>query len=306
MKCEPHVGTSISTIQDPDGYHFFAVLGEESTQNEAFQCCGAPLIDAMLEGQHACLFAYGQTGSGKTFSLLGAEGGKNPHKLNGVVPLVVAELFRRFASLEVQGVKCKLSASFIEVSNERVRDLADDLGLDGQPPILGMRQTPSGPVFINKRTKKVGARSVKIESSRALLEMVESALKKRVTDANQYHEHSSRSHALLTLALEKRTGTTSQLTTIIMVDLAGSETYWHRVPHQQINVSLLALGRVLTALAKKQAYVPYRDSVLTRLLQGVLEGGGWTCMLACVHPGTDFAGETQAVRSRAIVVRPSA
>ena len=66
-------------------------------------------------------------------------------------------------------------------------------------------------------------------------------------------------------------------------------------PHAKINVSLLALGRVLTALAKNHSHVPYRDSVLTRLLQGVLGDGGATCMLACIHPGESHAAETGAV-----------
>ena len=34
-----------------------------------------------------------------------------------------------------------------------------------------------------------------------------------------------------------------------------------------INKGLLALGKVITALAQRQAHVPYRDSKLTRMLQ---------------------------------------
>ena len=53
-----------------------------------------------------------------------------------------------------------------------------------------------------------------------------------------------------------------------MVDLAGSETF-HDSSAQNvaINEGLLALGKVLTALANEDAHVPYRDSPLTRLLQ---------------------------------------
>jgi hypothetical protein len=61
-----------------------------------------------------------------------------------------------------------------------------------------------------------------------------------------------------------------QTTSIHLVDLAGSEQYNHTMPHAKINVSLLALGRVLTSLAKGHSHVPYRDSVLTRLLQVLL------------------------------------
>ena len=51
---------------------------------------------------------------------------------------------------------------------------------------------------------------------------------------------------------------------------------------------------MLSALAHRQSYVPYRDSVLTRLLQPVLEKGGSICMLACIHPGPESAGERDA------------
>ena len=59
-----------------------------------------------------------------------------------------------------------------------------------------------------------------------------------------------------------------------LVDLAGSE-YAKAIDisskrlreSTNINQSLLTLGRVITALRKKQKRIPYRDSKLTRLLQ---------------------------------------
>ena len=253
------------------------------------------MIDALLDGQQACLFAYGQTGSGKTFSLLGAEGGKNPHKLNGIVPQIVSELFRRFSSLENQGIKHYIWASFVEVYNERIRDLCDEPDKYGNQPYLGIRETKDGPVFISSGARPIGEATVPVHSSRALLQVIEGALAKRVNSANDYHDHSSRSHAMLTLKLEKRVGTTSQTNSLLLVDLAGSESYNSVMPHAKINVSLLALGRVLKSLAKGQSHKPYRDSVLTRLLQPILEKGGSMCMLACIHPGAAYAGETNAV-----------
>ena len=290
--CEPHVGSTISTSLQPQPAEFSSVLGPESTQREAFLTCGMPMLEAVLDGQRACLFAYGQTGSGKTFSLLGAEGGKNPHKLDGIVPQIVSELFRRFAGLEAHGIKYNMWATFVEVSNEKARDLIADPNRYGEQPVLEVRaQKAGGGTAIDA----LDAATARVHSSRALTELIEGALARRVTEANDYNEHSSRSHALLTLTLERRAGRTSQTTSLHLVDLAGSETYNHQQPHAKINVSLLALGRVLTALAKGHAYVPYRDSTLTRLLQGVIGGGGSTCMLACVHAGKGNAGETHAV-----------
>lgn len=89
-----------------------------------------------------------------------------------------------------------------------------------------------------------------------------------------------------------------------LVDLAGSE----RVKRTgsdglrfkegvHINKGLLALGNVISALGdetkrKEGVHVPYRDSKLTRLLQGSLGGNSRTVMISCVSPADINAGET--------------
>lgn len=145
--CDPHVSTHIKTDINRNGFTFATVLGQESTQREAYLECGLPMLEAALQGQRACLFAYGQTGSGKTFSLLGAEGGKNPHKLDGIVPQMASELFRRFAQLESQGIKYNMWASFIEVHNEKARDLIFEGDPEYEQPVL----------YVPTPAEKVGA-----------------------------------------------------------------------------------------------------------------------------------------------------
>tara|TARA_B110000208_G_scaffold52296_1_gene68659 strand:+ start:2042 stop:4942 length:2901 start_codon:yes stop_codon:yes gene_type:complete len=79
--------------------------------------------------------------------------------------------------------------------------------------------------------------------------------------------------------------------TLTLVDLAGSERLAKSESSGQrllealsINSSLSALGKVAMSLNRGLEYVPYRDSKLTRLLQGSLGGNSYTTLLATLHP----------------------
>ena len=82
-----------------------------------------------------------------------------------------------------------------------------------------------------------------------------------------------------------------------VIDLAGSESFsfTEDSPIRGINAGLVALGRVLMAMADKATHVPYRDSVVTQLLSGVL-GGERPClmeMLCCLSPNAKHWHESR-------------
>ena len=84
-----------------------------------------------------------------------------------------------------------------------------------------------------------------------------------------------------------------------LVDLAGSECIGKSGAKEQrakeagkINQSLLTLGRVINTLVDRSAYIPYRDSKLTRLLQESLGGRSKTCIIATVSPAMSEYEET--------------
>eukprot|EP01017_Pseudomicrothorax_dubius_P029242 TRINITY_DN3534_c0_g3_i1.p1 TRINITY_DN3534_c0_g3~~TRINITY_DN3534_c0_g3_i1.p1 ORF type:complete len:468 (+),score=84.85 TRINITY_DN3534_c0_g3_i1:182-1585(+) len=83
-------------------------------------------------------------------------------------------------------------------------------------------------------------------------------------------------------------------------DLAGSEkwnkeeqmTVEHLAEMRTINLSLTTLGKVVSALASRKPYVPYRDSKLTRLLQDSLGKNSSTYLIATISPLKAFFDET--------------
>jgi len=88
---------------------------------------------------------------------------------------------------------------------------------------------------------------------------------------------------------------------MFMVDLAGSERVkksgvagmrFHEL--KAINLSLSALGNCIAALAARKKHIPYRDSKLTRLLQGSLGGNAKTALVVTVGPEVDSISESQS------------
>lgn len=158
-----------------------------------------------------------------------------------------------------------------------------------------------------------------ITSAEELLSIFEMGNTLRHTGATGMNEHSSRSHAILTLQVNTcchgNNGSSlksAQSSKLRLVDLAGSEragktgnTGTRLKESVHINTGLLALGNVIRALSDHSrtrrsnrcgsAHVPYRDAKITRLLRDSLGGNTHTLMVACVSPSHHSVAETLSV-----------
>lgn len=123
---------------------------------------------------------------------------------------------------------------------------------------------------------------------------------------------SSRSHAVFQIRILKRQRTVGAKSSsghpqkvectfakLNIVDLAGSERVkksgvegLHLKEASAINKSLLAFGNVVSALAAKRPHIPFRDSKLTRVLDGSIGGNCKTSLLVCISPASDNVCET--------------
>ena len=87
-------------------------------QDNLFVDLGKPLLDNAFQGYNNCIFAYGQTGSGKSYSMMGY--GEEA----GVIPKICQNMFERIGEMQAdKNLSCTVEVSYLEIYNERVRDL---------------------------------------------------------------------------------------------------------------------------------------------------------------------------------------
>ncbi|MCJ1288487.1 Kinesin-like protein kif1b [Xylographa carneopallida] len=258
-------------------------------QDNLFKDLGSPLLDNAFQGYNNCIFAYGQTGSGKSYSMMGY--GEEA----GVIPKICQDMFERITAIQRdKNLNCTVEVSYLEIYNERVRDLLNP-STKGN---LKVREHPATGPYVEDLAKLV------VRSFKEIEHLMDEGNKARTVAATNMNETSSRSHAVFTLTLTQRRHDvetsldTEKVAKISLVDLAGSEratstgaTGARLKEGAEINRSLSTLGRVIAALAdlstgkkKNASMVPYRDSVLTWLLKDSLGGNSMTAMIAAISP----------------------
>lgn len=285
-------------------------------QDNLFDDLGTPLLDNAFQGYNNCIFAYGQTGSGKSYSMMGYG------KEYGVIPRICQSMFQRIDDIQRdKQLGCTVEVSYLEIYNERVRDLLNPSSKGN----LKVREHPSTGPYVEDLAKLVVRSFDEIEN------LMDEGNKARTVAATNMNETSSRSHAVFTLTLTQKrhdaetSMDTEKVSRISLVDLAGSEranstgaTGARLKEGAEINRSLSTLGRVIAALAdvaagkkKNASMVPYRDSILTWLLKDSLGGNSMTAMIAAISPADlnyeetlstlRYADSAKRIRNHAIV-----
>uniref|UniRef100_K7E4J1 StAR-related lipid transfer protein 9 n=1 Tax=Monodelphis domestica TaxID=13616 RepID=K7E4J1_MONDO len=312
-------------------YCYWSVNPEDpqyASQDVVFQDLGTEVLSGAAKGYNICLFAYGQTGSGKTYTMIGT-----PASL-GLTPRICEGLFSKEDDSSNQPSSCRIRVSFLEIYNERVRDLLKQSD-QKKPYTLRVREHPETGPYVQGLSQHV------VTNYKQIMSLLEEGVANRITAATHVHKASSRSHAIFTIYYTQvilENNLSSEIASKInLVDLAGSEradpSYCKdRITEgASINKSLVTLGIVISTLAqnsqifigyqspnstssegssgglscssvagsiggapRKQLYIPYRDSVLTWLLKDSLGGNSKTIMVATVSPANSSYSETMS------------
>jgi len=127
----------------------------------------------------------------------------------------------------------------------------------------------------------------------------------RSVGSTKMNKDSSRSHSIFQIIIENSSvdengETHYRMGKLNLVDLAGSEkhsktetTGKHLIEGIKINLSLTILGNVISKLVSgKNIHIPYRESMLTKLLCDSLGGNTKTVMIANVGPADINVEET--------------
>lgn len=291
-------------------YTFDQVFGPDNDQEYLFNHVAKEYIDEMIQGYNCTVFAYGQTGTGKTYtmtgdmSLFGNSSNDNNILLSenaGIIPRVLVSLFKELTR-ESQDYSVKIS--FLELYNEKLKDLLVECGSDELESIRIFDNLKKDRGSNNSILIK-GMDEIYIKSAREGLDLLSQGSIKRQVASTKCNDLSSRSHTIFTITtnitkIDPISGEEYvKIGKLNLVDLAGSENINRSGAENKraqeagsINKSLLTLGRVINALVEHAQHIPYRESKLTRILQDSLGGRTKTCIIAAISPAKVSLDET--------------
>ncbi|ONK80302.1 uncharacterized protein A4U43_C01F16120 [Asparagus officinalis] len=221
---------------------FDAVLDEDVSNDEVYHETVEPIVPAIFQRMKATCFAYGQTGSGKTYTM-------QP------LPLKASQDILRLMHHAYRNQGFQLFVSFFEIYGGKLFDLLNERRK------LCMREDGKQQVCI------VGLQEFRVSDVDTIRELIVRGNATRSTGTTGANEESSRSHAILQLAIK-------------------------RIEGAEINKSLLALKECIRALDNDQVHIPFRGSKLTEVLRDSFIGNSRTVMISCISPNSGSCEHT--------------
>uniref|UniRef100_A0A8C5I8H4 Kinesin-like protein n=1 Tax=Gouania willdenowi TaxID=441366 RepID=A0A8C5I8H4_GOUWI len=269
-------------------YMFDRVFSSNTTQEQVYNACAQKIVKDVLEGYNGTIFAYGQTSSGKTHTM---EGYLHDTEAMGIIPRIVQDIFNYIYSMD-ENLEFHIKVSYFEIYLDKIRDL-----LDVSKTNLSVHEDKNRVPYVKGCTERF------VCSPDEVMDTIDEGKSNRHVAVTNMNEHSSRSHSIFLINVKQENTQTEQKLSgkLYLVDLAGSEKVSKTGAEgavldeaKNINKSLSSLGNVISALAEGTAYIPYRDSKMTRILQDSLGGNCRTTIVICCSPSSYNEAETKS------------
>lgn len=168
-------------------FSFWSVLKSDphfASQEQVFHCLGADVVTSAYDGYNACVFAYGQTGSGKSYTMMG-----NPNDV-GLIPRICECLFSKMTD---EDTNYRTEVSYLEIYNEKVRDLLKQQSPNKEMHSLRVREHPIEGPYVQDLSKHV------VNDFSDIKELMDRGNSIRTTASTNMNDVSSRSHAIFTI-----------------------------------------------------------------------------------------------------------
>ena len=227
---------------ESSNYSYDKVFGETTNTCEIYNGLVSDIVESVIkEGVNGTVFTYGQTSSGKTFTMQGTSA--NNDSSIGVIQLAAKDIFESIKEEKSDNPNSTFTVkvSYVEIYNEELRDLLNDnKRRKSSVSSLLIREDKRGVISVE------GLKEVAVRSLDQLMDVFKVGELNKSVGSTKMNERSSRSHAILSINLEKKTvlkndmdedkentaagrnelvvKTTSSLN---LVDLAGSESVKH-------------------------------------------------------------------------------
>lgn len=248
---------------------FSKCFDQFSSTKEVYEETIGNFAQHVVEGGKAVCMMYGATGSGKTFTSSGME------------EMIANDLFA------VLPKSCHVNISCVEVAGSKCIDL------HGKKNKVSICDDGNGGISL------LGVSEKTVGSPLEMIHAIQTANKARATQATKVNAVSSRSHSICRLSIVRSDSSSNEVIgQFSLLDLAGTERSADSMHHTaerrreciEINTSHMALKHCVRALTGQNdlngvTYVPYRGSLLTRILKDCL----WAphskaCVIATVSP----------------------
>eukprot|EP00960_Hanusia_phi_P047811 758599-Hanusia_phi.AAC.5 len=194
-------------------FEFDGVFSEETSQMDVFEQTGKEVSEKALSGMNATILAYGPTASGKTYTMIGKPGQSSYE--DGLCLRVIKDVLEHASSNENATKRILVSASFLEVYNEKVFDLTN------RNVALNISESPDKGVVVE------GASEIALSGYEHARKLIRRAFRLRHSDSNNVNARSSRSHLVIFFHIcieeDKTMYLRRNYSRLTLVDLAGSE-----------------------------------------------------------------------------------
>eukprot|EP00948_MAST-09A_sp_MAST-9A-sp1_P002017 g2017.t1 len=273
-------------------YDFDGVFPETASNDEVFGETLKPCLNNFTSAtkitspSSVMCFAYGQTGSGKTFTM------------THLFKKALETIFSTPASTNAE-----VKISCYEIYCSRVNDLL----IPRKTATDGHGNTKSERTACSVREDKhgrvhVSSKLVKVETLSEALDLLAYGFRSRAVGTTAKNQQSSRSHAVFNIHVKMPNDNDEGIVhTVSLIDLAGSERgserkgddRQNRREASEINKSLLALKECINKKVNGKTHVPYRGSLLTRILKrGFAHMNSKIVVISCISPSDKDALHT--------------